>query len=51
MCSMVPDSSLNWPSMEVILELRVEIDPVDLSSEVDGLSECEIELGTGRGEG
>ena len=47
MCSIVPDSSLNWPSIAVILVLRVETDPADLSSEVGSLSECEIVFGTG----
>ena len=34
MCSMVPDNSWNCPSIELILVLRVDTDPNDLSSEV-----------------
>ena len=51
MCSIVPDSSLNCPSIDVIRVLSVETDPVDLSSEVEvGFAECVIECGTGKGD-
>ena len=51
MCSIVPESSWNWPSIELIRVLRVEIEPVDLSSAVEvGLAECVMECGIGKGD-
>ena len=51
MCSIVPDSSLNCPSIDVIRVLSVETDPVYLSSEVEVVfAECVIECGTGKGD-
>ena len=48
---MVPDNSWNCPSIELILVLRVEMDPVDLSSELDGLDECAMVEGMENGDG
>ena len=50
-CSMVPVSSWNCPSMELIRVLSVETEPIDLSSDIeDGLGECVIERGTANGD-